>query len=400
MKPKLRKAVYSIIIFAALLSAATIYLNQANKPDQYDAEVKKLFEEVKADVTKLRNLTTTEPIVLKIVDKHFFERKTEEETDALKAAREALYKALLLAPQDFSIRSYEREKAGLVLAASSAYTLYIVKDYLNPSSEDSKRLLAHEYVHILQYGRVKQPQLISFDSQLAWSAFVEGEADLVADLYTSNKTGRISLTQPQFEQPGSWSNTLLIDRLTYFPYIFGERFAYALYLAGGWAGLDQAHLNPPSSTAEIMNPQLYLSGYKPIYPQNPAPPTSGWSIYYPDVLGAYFFNLFLTRTIGSADAPKIASYWSGDNSTLYLAEKDHLLYWQINFSNAEQAEMVDQMLTESLLKESSTKDGEILHIDGLYVTVLHQGSKLLIVSASSLNLAEEALGDLFAEGFI
>jgi hypothetical protein len=62
--------------------------------------------------------------------------------------------------------------------------------------------------------------------------------------------------------------------------------------------------------------------------------------------------------------------------------------------------MVDQMLTESLLKESSTKDGEILHIDGLYVTVLHQGSKLLIVSASSLNLAEEALGDLFAEGFI
>ena len=383
-----------------LVSASIIYLNQTNKADRYEVEIKKLFEEVKAGISKLRNLTTTEPIVLRIVDKHFFERSAGEGLDELKKAREALYKALLLVPQDFSISSYEREKAGLVLAASSAYTLYVVKDYLNPSSEDSRRVLAHEYMHILQYGKVKQPQHISLDSYLAWSALVEGEADLVADLYTSNKTGRISLTPPQFEKPKSWSNSLLIDRLTYFPYVYGERFAYTLYRTGGWAALNRAHLNPPTSTAEILNPELYLSSYEPNYPHNPAPNVSGWKIYYPDILGAFFFNLFLTRITYSDLGLEFTYRWLGDNSTLYLDEKDHLLYWQINISDIEYARTVKHILIDGILKEASSKWGCIFHIGGIYITILSQDSKILIVSTSSLDLAEEASKDLLVKGFI
>ena len=399
MKPSLKRAVYAFIIAAVVISASITYLTQARKVDEYEEAVKKLFEEVRADVTKIRNLTASEPIVVKIVDKRFFEAKAEEGVDEFKAAQEALYKALLLAPKDFSITSYEKKRAGLVIAASSAYTLYIVRDYFTPGSEDSRRVLAHEYMHILQYNRVKQPQLTFLDAQLAWSAFIEGEADLVADLYTSNKTGRISLTPPNLVQPKNQLDTWFIDRLTYFPYIFGERFAYTLYLAGGWGALNQAYLNPPSSTAEILNPDLYLKGFKPRYPQNPTPVSVGWRIYYPDVLGAYFLNLFLTRTIGSEAASKIASYWLGDNSTLYLNGGDHLLYWQIDLADMEQAKMVKQMLKEKLLKEASAESAGILQIDSIYITVVNKGSNLLVISASSLMLAKEALEDLLKEGF-
>ena len=399
MEPSLKRAVYAFIIAAVVISASITYLIQARKVDEYEEEVKKLFEEVKADVTRIRNLAPLEPVNIKVVDKHFFVRKAAEDVDELKAAREALYKALLLAPKDFSMSQYEKEKAGLVIAASSAYTLYIVREYFNLGSEESRRVLAHEYMHILQYNRVKQPNLWCFDAQLAWSAFIEGEADLVADLYTSNKTGRLSLSLPNLGQLKRQVDTWFIDQLTYFPYIFGERFAYTLYLAGGWGALDQAHLNPPSTTAEILNPELYLNSFKPRYPQNPAAASVGWRIYYPDVLGAFFFNLFLTRTLGSEHAQRVASYWLGDNSTLYLREGDHLLYWQIELGDIEQAEMVKQMLKEFLVKEASAREGSVLQIDSICITILNKGSKLLIVSASNLMLAEEALNDLLGKGF-
>jgi len=394
-----KRKVYAILVAAVVILASIAYVIQLKKVDEYEEEVKKLFFEVSADITNLRNLTALEPVVVKIVDKHFFEVSAEKDVDELKAAREALYKALLLAPRNFSISRYEKEKAGLVIAASSAYTLYIVREYFNPNSKDSRRVLAHEYLHILQYNRVRHPQLGCLDAQLAWSALIEGEADLVADLYTSNRTGRISLTLPDLGQPKSWVDNWFIDQLTYFPYIFGERFAYTLYLTKGWSSLDQAHLNPPSTTAEILNPQLYLNGFKPRYPQNPTPVSVGWRIYYPDVLGAYFLKLFLMRASASEASSKASSYWLGDNSTLYLTEGEHLLYWQIDLAEIEQVEAVKEILKESLLKEASAEEKGILQIDGIYIAIFSKDSNLLIVSTSNLTLAEEALDDLLKKGF-
>jgi hypothetical protein len=399
LKPRLKVAAYAVIIATVLILVSITYLNQVRRVDEYEEEVKKLFEEVRADISRIRNLTASEPVVVKIVDKRFFEAKAEGGVDELKAAREALYKALLLAPKDFSITGYERERAGLVVAASSAYTLYIVRDYFSPGSEDSRRVLAHEYMHILQYNRVRQPQTMWLDAQLAWSAFIEGEADLVADLYTSNKTGRISLATSNLGQPKSRLDTWFIDQLTYFPYVFGERFAYTLYLAGGWSALDQAHSDPPSSTAEILNPDLYVKGFKPRYPQNPTPLSEGWRIYYPDVLGAFFLKLFLTRTLDSEVAQKVAYSWLGDNATLYLSEGEHLLYWQIDLADVEQASMVKQMLKENLLKEASVEEKEVLQMNGICIAILNKDSNLMVVSASNLTLAEEALDDLLKKGF-
>ena len=72
MKPSVKRAVYVFIIAAVVISASLTYLTQVRKVDEYEEEVKKLFEEVRADISRIRNLTTSEPVVVKIVDKRFF----------------------------------------------------------------------------------------------------------------------------------------------------------------------------------------------------------------------------------------------------------------------------------------------------------------------------------------
>lgn len=399
MKTLPKKVLLAIIFLVLLISASTIYFNPSSERDEYEKEVKRLFQKVKVDIDNLRNLTTPNPVHIKVVDIDYFKREASNQIDELEAARETLYKALLIVPQTFSMREYKREKAGLVVAAAAAYTLYIVREYFNPYSDEAARILAHEYTHILQYNRVKQPNLLTLDSQLAWMAFIEGEADLVAELYISNKTGRLSLTLPKEERPKGGVDGWFVDRLTLFPYIYGLRFAYSLYISGGWQALNQAHLNPPTSTLEILHPNLYLNGSKFTIPLNPTPQTTGWRIYYPDVLGAYFFNLFLTRLLDSPSAFRASARWMGDNSTLYLKEGEYLLYWQINLSTKEQAEALKETLLQSMLKESSIKDGRIVEIESRYLTVLSKDTKLLVLSASNPLLAEAAVEDLIQKGF-
>lgn len=397
MKPLTKRILYLTASVAVLTLASLIY--QVTRVDVYEEEVKGLFKAVKDDIDSLRNLTTSRPVDLKIVHSEFFKRESEEGGNGLKAAREALYKALLLAPATFSIREYEKERAGMIVAAASAYTLYIVKEYFNPNSADAARILAHEYTHILQYDRVKKSNLQTTDSQLAWTAFVEGEADLVADLYTSNKTGRLTVSLPTFTPPKSGEDKWFLDRVTLFPYVYGERFAYILYKAEGWRAIDKAHLNPPTTTFEILHPSFYLNEFKPNTPQNPTPPASGWSIYYPDVLGAYFFNLFITRTLDPQEALRVSSLWLGDNSTLYLNDGGHLLYWQINLHTEDEAKTLKDKLTRSLSEEASTEDGRIIRIKETYITLLTRDAILLVVSSSSHDLAEEALNDLLHRGY-
>ena len=103
---------------------------------------------------------------------------------------ETLFKALLLIPMDFSLLEKRISQAGMTLAATSGKTLYVVREYFDPSESGSLRTLAHEFTHVLQYIHIEQPSIESMDERLAWTAFIEGEADLVADIYQANLEGK------------------------------------------------------------------------------------------------------------------------------------------------------------------------------------------------------------------
>jgi hypothetical protein len=61
------------------------------------------------------------------------------------------------------------------------------------------------------------------------------------------------------------------------PYLEGMNFACSLYGESGWAAVDAAYDAPPTTTAEILFPELYANGWEPRDPAAAGQPGDGWT---------------------------------------------------------------------------------------------------------------------------
>ena len=71
---------------------------------------------------------------------------------------------------------------------------------------------------------------------------------------------------------------------------YGRKFVEALYQRGGWAAVNKAYEDLPASTEQILHPEKYLAGEKPI--EVAAAPLSevfggDWQIIADEVLGEW-----------------------------------------------------------------------------------------------------------------
>jgi hypothetical protein len=201
----------------------------------YVREVRNLYNKVQTEVSNLRGFTPPKETKLEIVSIDFFKSETKvnlEKSDLLKA-QEALYKGLLLVPNNFSLLDKKVSEAGMTLAASTGKTLYIVKEYFDPTNRrQALRTLAHEYTHILQFEYLQQKSIRTEDELLAWTALIEGEADLVADLYIAqemNEEFSPRILPPPTSKPHDASSGWTLDQIFVFPYLYGENFVYQLF---------------------------------------------------------------------------------------------------------------------------------------------------------------------------
>jgi hypothetical protein len=91
-------------------------------------------------------------------------------------------------------------------------------------------------------------------------------------------------------------------------------FVRSLYLKSGWAGVDEAYLDPPQSTEHILHPERYPRD-KPVFLD--APDLSvlaeiGWEIAWQDVLGEWAVLKMLEVHLPTDDSSNAASGWGGD----------------------------------------------------------------------------------------
>ncbi len=240
--------------------------------------------------------------------------------------REYIYKLTLLLPLNYNFTRGEAEWASSIMAATSGYTLYIVKENFNPNSTTARRAIAHELTHILQYKYFHIHYPSKLDARLAIEALVEGDADFVADLYC-NETGippRPHLSIP-VNQP--------YIALQSFPYIYGEDFIAYLYKHGGWSLVNKAYKNPPVDTDQVMHPKHYIEGVKPVKTM------VSWNgtVLYRDSMGEYYILLTLASKIGLEKAEEIASGWRGDSLVLCNYTGLPVVYWNITWSSHNKA---------------------------------------------------------------
>lgn len=250
------------------------------------------------------------------------------------AIDEEILRLLNLIPKDLDlfelyVNLYSAEVAGLY--DDETKKIYMVAEE-NLAKDDNDPVLAHEIVHALQDQHFDLTAMVDIendsDRRRAVVSLVEGDATLVQGIYFNQFLTRAEQNQLQLDSEVSMTflnAPMFIQETLLFPYQYGSTFARALFDRGGWDLINQALMDPPQSTAEILHPDLYLS--KEELPQLVQFPDLAslmgptWALEMEDTVGEFVLRLHLSTELHPLEIDDAARGWAGDR-LVYLKDDD------------------------------------------------------------------------------
>jgi hypothetical protein len=128
-------------------------------------------------------------------------------------------------------------------------------------------------------------------------------------------------------------------------YVDGLAFCASLHGSGGFGAVDKAHIEPPSSTEQVLHPERFAQLDAPTPVQLPAVPeldSMGYRVVREDTLGELEMGVYFSQTGSPDQAKRAADGWDGDRIRVY-SRKDQpaaviwLSVWD-SVHDAEQAE--------------------------------------------------------------
>ena len=187
-------------------------------------------------------------------------------------------------------------------------------------------ILAHEIDHALTDQALGLPPLDegTADEIVARQALVEGDASLLMQRWSlQHQTLAEQLGAASASTAGTdvlSSAPQYLQQNLVFPYTVGLGFVCELYAQGGWAAVDAAYTNLPTTTAQVLWPQRYLDREPAVDVPDPAVP-EGFDLLRTDTIGAADL-LWLFRAPGDdrgaalSDAHERAAAWAGGELVL------------------------------------------------------------------------------------
>ena len=201
---------------------------------------------------------------------------------------------------------------------------------------------AHEYTHALQDHHFGLSNLLgqgqtTIDESRALLALVEGDARLSDNLfYETLPVEQQALVVEALDRASqNFASSLGAVQLP--PIIIatfgweqfaGSKFAYVLFLNGGFSFINHAYENPPRSTEQILHPEKYTSGEQPHLVELPQlAPALGdtWRQRDTGVLGEFLTSVYLGAFLTDDQAGRAAQGWGGDRYTLVEDDQGRLL---------------------------------------------------------------------------
>lgn len=184
---------------------------------------------------------------------------------------------------------------------------------------------SHELVHAMADASLELPDAerigdtMDADAAYAATSAIEGDASLYSQRFALNHLPLDELLDME-ESAGAADAALaelpyVIGRSLLFPYEEGLTFSCAVYLDGGWDAIDRTYDEPPTTTAQVLFPERYLSGEEAVDVREPAGP-SGWELLESDSFGAADL-LFLLEAPGDdesaalSDPAERVAAWAG-----------------------------------------------------------------------------------------
>jgi hypothetical protein len=227
----------------------------------------------------------------------------------------------------------------------------------------------HELTHALQDQKFGLRRLIDHksmktDSLSARSALIEGDATavmidfsrvlagfplLAKDLDLSRGFNLEDLSAVNFSTDSPESLKTMLT----FPYFYGIKFVHALLQKGSYEEVNQAFLNPPKTTREIIHPADYLAKKKflEITEVDLKKVFKLELLEYSDILGELGLKA-LMQMFNQEKSEIIAEGWIGDR--IGLSKKD--IYWLIAFETSKD---LTEFISSYFIAYSEKKDCEI-----------------------------------------
>jgi hypothetical protein len=301
------------------------------------------YDQVKIRVSDLRELEPLRDVQMVTftryrLEEYLTEWFQQDEYLAELDTEEKLYRVLGLVDEDYDLAANQIDVLREYIAGlydSKQQEIYLVLDRYT-SDWWLEVTFAHEFTHALQDQHFDLDSLedrcLTTDSKLALQALIEGDATLTMVEYAYDYLFGMSLDRSelleaiqQVEQ-GEYQGAPSVVRQTEgFPYEQGIVFAAALVERGGWEQLNQAFLDPPQTTEQVMHPDKYLAGEVGQVVQVGNVLTAlgeGWQELSRDVLGELFIRVYLERELDSEEALVAAEGWEGDAAVFLFNEAE------------------------------------------------------------------------------
>jgi hypothetical protein len=312
----------AILSVVAILGATVGWAVLAADPTPTVAElgtVEDGLDDLLAYVEEARGLDFKErPVVEALAPAEYEARVREGFVEDLDEERESVedatdfYAALGLVDPDIDmVEVLEDYFSGATLGVYDSETgeLLVRGDRLTPGLQVT---IVHELVHALddQWFGLDRPGLDDRDDEagFAFSALSEGDATRIHEEFVGamapetlqDYLAEQAATLPDFDPSALPSVLLLEDRLLY---VSGAEFAGAVAQAGGNAEVDAAFEEPPTTTEEILEPDVFLGGQALV--EVPDPEADG-AVVERGVAGQFLLGLLTDAPDGSGPE------WSGD----------------------------------------------------------------------------------------
>lgn len=291
------------------------------------------MEQVRAQVSAIRGLPWKADVPVRVVPATELARRVREYADKdiadnrdEVAADETILKLLDLIPDQLDyLRTVADLLAGGVLGFYDDETGELfVKEEGRGLSPATMATLAHELTHALtdqHFGFSRYIRALDEGDRSeelgAEQALVEGDAELVRELFISRYLKGADQAAASLgdgvDGPSPYAGVppYLVNSLL-FPYSEGLRFVESRHVAGGFGAVDAAYRQPPISTEQILHPDRYLAGERPVAPALGDLNAAGCTTVRSGVLGEFDMREVLHQHLNPDVAGQAADGWGGD----------------------------------------------------------------------------------------
>jgi hypothetical protein len=325
-------------LFALSVVSAWALTATAKPEAPPDAErLKQLADEITGQVVRLRGLQLKRPMARGVLSRAEIRKKLDEriarEFPKAEIANEGLVlKRLGLIPAD---ADYLKLMLDLLTDQVVGYydparrQLYIA-DWMPLDMQ--RPVLAHEITHGLQDQHFDLKKFTSglkgnADRQLARAALVEGDGTGVMLEFAvgvdlgSLPPGVMGMLRPllqSFSSPTFQRTPRYLREVLLFPYTSGLEFIVTLRKRLAWSKINAFYLRPPESTEQILHPEKFLAGERPVViTPRPLSALKGSRAVWQDTLGEAQLRFFLEPHVGKERAATAAAGWGGDRAVAY-----------------------------------------------------------------------------------